>query len=120
MDPANISFTDPETVKHMETVVTGMTKDPRNVINMAKGAGVQIPEGAAGEKAIKMFTKCLPWLMACWRYLMYVRQACVWLVMSRNGRLLCALLVLVYAVWQGLGIATQADVAADEEELTEW
>ena len=101
MDPANMSFTDPETIKNMETVVKGMTKDPRNMVNMAKGAGVDIPEGAASEKAIAMFAKCLPWLMACWRYLMYLRQACVWLVMSRNGRLLCALLVLIFAVWQG-------------------
>jgi len=99
--PKAPNFTDPETIKAMETVVGSMTKDPNAVKNMAKAAGAEIPDGSGAEYIIRMLAKCLPMLLTCWRYCLYVKQAAVWLVMSKNGRLLCALLILIYAIWQG-------------------
>ena len=58
--PPTPSFTDPETIKHMEKVVSGFTKDPKAMAKMAKNAGYEIPEDGSQEKVMSVLTKCLP------------------------------------------------------------
>merc|ERR1712113_258588 len=91
VDPASI-LSDPDMMKATEEMMKSMS--PETLASMARASGMDISEDKA-----KFVARLLPWLMKLMRVMGHVKK--MWSAMwSPRGRVVMAVLVLLFAVYQ--------------------